>query len=105
MNTYSEAVARVQYAEQCIEDADGVARRVKVHLGESPLVWLRSRGMLTARQFLAGQALRSDWDLPGLVLRVSLREHEAHSSGSVLGASGAPETGREKGRDRVCTAV
>src|SRR3546814_18013603 len=36
MNTYSEAAARVQYAEQCIEDADGVGRRVKVHLGESP---------------------------------------------------------------------
>src|SRR3546814_12699643 len=29
MNTYSEAAARVPYAEQCIEDADGVARRVK----------------------------------------------------------------------------
>src|SRR3546814_7502300 len=29
MNTYSEAAARVQYAEQCIEDADGVGRRVK----------------------------------------------------------------------------
>src|SRR3546814_5181250 len=26
MNTYSEAAARVQYAEQCIEDADGVGR-------------------------------------------------------------------------------
>src|SRR3546814_21157954 len=56
MNTYSEAAARVQYAEQCIEDADGVGRRVKVHLGESPLVWLRSRGMLTDRQFLAGRS-------------------------------------------------
>src|SRR3546814_1924879 len=65
MNTYSEAAARVQYAEQCIEDADGVGRRVKVHLGESPRVWLRSRGMLTDRQFLAGEALRRDWELAG----------------------------------------
>src|SRR3546814_1422807 len=91
MNTYSEAAARVQYAEQCIEDADGVGRRVKVHLGESPLVWLRSRGMLTDRQFLAGEALRRDWELAGLGPRVTMRWDEAPSSGYSRGAPGAPD--------------
>src|SRR3546814_13047336 len=81
MYTNSEAAGRWKYAEQCIEDADGVGRRVKVHLGESPLVWLRSRGMLTDRQFLAGEALRRDWELAELGPRVTMRWDEAPSSG------------------------
>src|SRR3546814_2514135 len=69
----------------------GVARRVKVHLGEPPLVWLRSRGMLTDRQFLAGGALRRDWELAGLGPRVTMRWDEAPSSGYSRGAPGAPD--------------
>src|SRR3546814_4175060 len=91
MNTYSEAAARVQYAEQCIEDADGVGRRVKGELGEAALVWVRSRGMLTDRQFVAGEALGRDWELAGLGPRVTMQWDEAPSSGYSRGAPGAPD--------------
>lgn len=91
MSVNSGLVARAQYVEQCIEDADGIARRVMVHLGESPLVWLRSRGMLTDRQFLAGETLRRDWELAGLGLRVTMRWDEAPPSGHSRGAPGAPD--------------
>ena len=38
------------------------ARTVTVNLAESPLGWLLSRGFVTARQFEAGERLRSDWE-------------------------------------------
>ena len=61
MASKAQAVAsRPQYVEQVIEDGEGIARRVMVHLGESPLLWLRARKLLSDRQFLAGEALRRD---------------------------------------------
>src|SRR3546814_14238171 len=70
MNTYSEAVARVQYPEKCTADADGVGSRVMVHLAESLLEWFRYRVLLTDRHFLAGMALSGPCDFEGLVLRL-----------------------------------
>ena len=34
------------HVEQMIEGPDGARQRVLVHLGESPLSWLRARGRL-----------------------------------------------------------
>lgn len=59
--------------ERVIEDPDGKAQRVLVHLGESPLSWLRARGMLGERLFLAGERLREDWERAGLGACVTMR--------------------------------
>ncbi|WP_245896959.1 DUF6456 domain-containing protein [Sphingomonas fennica] len=44
-----------------------------VNAGESPLGWLLSRGLLTRRQFDAGERLRADWEMAGLSPRVTMR--------------------------------
>lgn len=80
-----------QYVERAIEDAEGRTQRVMVHLGESPLVWLKSRRMLSDRQFLAGEALRRDWEMAGLGPRVTMRWDEAPPSRGRRNAPGAPD--------------
>ena len=37
-------------------------RSVTVNLAESPLGWLFARGLVTQRQFDAGERLRADWE-------------------------------------------
>jgi len=37
-------------------------RSVTVNLAESPLGWLAARGMITTRQYDAGERLRADWE-------------------------------------------
>jgi hypothetical protein len=48
-------------------------RRVTVNAAESPLGWLRSRGMVDARQFEAGERLRGDYEIAMLGARVTMR--------------------------------
>lgn len=48
------------------------ARSVTVNLAESPLGWLKARGLVSARQFEAGEALRGDWERAALGLRVTM---------------------------------
>lgn len=48
-------------------------RNVTVNLAESPLGWLRSRGHVDARQFEAGERLRSDYEIAALGPRVTMR--------------------------------
>jgi Domain of unknown function (DUF6456) len=48
-------------------------RSVTVNLAESPLGWLRTRGHVTARQFAAGEQLRSDWETAQLPPVVTMR--------------------------------
>jgi hypothetical protein len=48
------------------------ARSVTVNLAESPLGWLRSRGLVTQRQLDAGERLRSDWERAQLAPRVTM---------------------------------
>lgn len=48
-------------------------RSVTVNAVESPLGWLFSRGLLTRRQFDAGEQLRSDWERGGLSPRVTMQ--------------------------------
>ncbi|MEA3030292.1 MAG: hypothetical protein QOG13_1617 [Sphingomonadales bacterium] len=60
---------------------DGIDRRrktkavrtVTVNLAESPLGWLRSRGLVSARQFEAAEKLRGDWERGGLEPAVTMR--------------------------------
>ena len=48
------------------------ARSVTVNLAESPLGWLHSRGLVTARQFDAGERLRTDWERAQLAPRITM---------------------------------
>ncbi len=48
-------------------------RSVTVNLMESPLGWLRARGLVDQRQFDAGERLRSDWTMANLGPNVTMR--------------------------------
>lgn len=70
-----------ELAERSIEDgylihhapARRTGRRVTVNLAESPLGWLCARGLVDARQFEAGERLRSDYEKAALGPRVTMR--------------------------------
>ena len=47
-------------------------RTVTVNLAESPLGWLKARGLVSARQFEAGEKLRGDWERAALGPRVTM---------------------------------
>lgn len=65
-------------------------RSVSVNLNESPLGWLRARGLLSDRQFDAGEQLRMDYERAALGPRVTMAWDAAPMS---RGARGAPEAG------------
>jgi hypothetical protein len=48
------------------------ARSVTVNVTESPLGWLLARGLVTRRQYDAGERLRSDWERAQLAPRVTM---------------------------------
>ena len=48
------------------------ARSVTVNLAESPLGWLFARGLVSQRQFDAGERLRCDWERAQLAPRVTM---------------------------------
>lgn len=76
-------------AERQIEDGRIVqgrgagvrSRTVTVNLSESPLGWLRSRGLLDARRFEAGERLRVDYEAALLGPRVTMRWDVGHTRG------------------------
>ena len=51
----------------------GGGRRVTVNLAESPLGWLRSRRLIDARQFAAGERLRADYETASIAPSVTMR--------------------------------
>jgi hypothetical protein len=67
------------------------ARSVTVNIAESPLGWLYSRGLLTRRQFDAGERLRADWERAQLAPRITMAWDPAPVSGQRSGGSGAPD--------------
>ncbi|MFL6722246.1 MAG: DUF6456 domain-containing protein [Sphingomonas sp.] len=67
--------------ERAIEDPAGrgpggrtplPTRSLTINLTESPLGWLLARGMVSRRQFEAGERLRSDWERAQLAPRVTM---------------------------------
>lgn len=56
-------------------------RSVTVNLAESPLSWLRSRGLVDARQSEAGERLRADYETAQLGPRVTMRWDAAPGGG------------------------
>ena len=67
-----ELVERTIDAAGVLADRPG-GRRVQVNLAESPLGWLRARGLVTARQYEAGERLRADWERAELAPSVTMR--------------------------------
>lgn len=56
-------------------------RAVMVNLAESPLGWLRSRGLVDARQFAAGERLRADYERASIAPGVTMRWAERVDGG------------------------
>ena len=56
-------------------------RMVTVNLAESPLGWLRSRGLIDARQFAAGEQLRGDYERASIAPSVTMRWAERVDGG------------------------
>ncbi len=95
-NMLSKQANRVPTANRLLaersvpEDAPGEGRRrparsVTVNLAESPLGWLKARGLIDARQYEAGERLRGDWTIAGLGPRVTMRwDAGARSTGDGL---------------------
>ena len=60
-------------------------RSVTVNLAESPLGWLKARGLVDARQYEAGERLRADWTTAQMAPRVTMRwDAGAPSTGEAL---------------------
>lgn len=68
----NEGGGKARIVERQVEDPDGVMRRVQVNLAESPLGWLQARGLVTQRQYEAGEVLRRDWERAGMGARVTM---------------------------------
>jgi len=66
-------------------------RSVTVNAAESPLGWLFSRGLLTRRQFDAGERLRTDWERAQLAPRVTMSWDAAPVAQSRGGPSSRPD--------------
>jgi hypothetical protein len=62
------------------------ARTATVNLLESPLGWLRTRGMVDDRQYEAGERLRADWTMAGLSPRITMRWDASPTGGRRQGA-------------------
>ena len=56
-------------------------RRVQVNVAESPLGWLRARGLVDPRQFEAGERLRGDYERACLAPSVTMRWAERVDGG------------------------
>lgn len=59
-----------ELAERAIVGGSG--RRVTVNVGESPLGWLKARGLVDARQFEAGERLRGDYEMAAIAPCVTM---------------------------------
>jgi len=67
------------------------ARSVTVNMAESPLGWLFARGLVTQRQFDAGERLRADWERSQLAPRVTMSWDAAPLSGGRGGSAPRPD--------------
>lgn len=66
-------------------------RSVTVNLAESPLGWLFARGLVTQRQFDAGERLRVDWERAQLSPRVTMAWDAAPVAHGRGGDAGSPD--------------
>jgi hypothetical protein len=67
------------------------SRSVTVNVAESPLGWLLSRGLVSRRQYDAGERLRSDWERARLAPRVTMSWDAAPVARSRGQSTGGPD--------------
>jgi len=67
------------------------ARSVTVNVTESPLGWLLARGLVTRRQYDAGERLRSDWERAQLAPRVTMSWDASPVARGRGGSADAPD--------------
>jgi hypothetical protein len=85
-------------------------RSVSVNVTESPLGWLLARGLVTRRQFDAGERLRSDWERAQLAPRVTMTWDAAPVArgrgGSAIGPdlNGAQLDAKRRFHDAIASA-
>jgi len=106
----ADAYAANRLLAEVSRTIDGQTLRVTANLAESPLAWLARRGLLTRRQFDAGEQIRRDFELAHLGARVTMRWDDMPGSGTRRGAAPAAEPGAAtlsaKGRfEAACAAV
>lgn len=87
--------------------ASRARRSVTVNLGESPLAWLAARGLVTRRQFEAGERMRADYERAGLGARVTMRWDAGPrvQQGRVPGAGADPTLAQIDAKRRFDAAV
>ena len=68
-------------------------RSVTVNLAESPLGWLLARGLVSRRQFDAGERLRADWERAQLPPRVTVAWDAAPVARGRGGTTVGPDLG------------
>ena len=87
----------------------GAARRgrsVTVNLAESPLGWLKARGMVSDRQFEAGERLRDDFETASLGPQVTMRWDVARvDCGALCGQRLDPTTAQVAAKRRFDAAM
>lgn len=69
------------------------ARSITINAAESPLGWLFARGLVSQRQFDAGERLRSDWERAQLAPRVTMSWDAAPVARGRGGSSVGPDLG------------
>jgi hypothetical protein len=66
-------------------------RSVTINAAESPLGWLLARGLVTQRQYDAGERLRCDWERAQLAPRVTMAWDSAPVARGRGGSAVAPD--------------
>ncbi|MGR6330443.1 DUF6456 domain-containing protein [Sphingomonas sp. XXL09] len=82
----------------------GVGRRVTVNVAESPLAWLRARGLVDARQCEAGERLRADYERAALGPQVTMRWDRVRVDGG-NGDGGEPGLAHVAAKRRLDAAI
>ena len=67
------------------------ARSVTINMAESPLGWLFARGLVSQRQYDAGERLRADWERAQLAPRVTMAWDSAPVARGRGGGAGEPD--------------
>lgn len=78
-------------------------RTVTVNRAESPLSWLRARGLVDARQFEAGERLRRDYEIAAIGPSVTMRWDSIRVDGG--GGCGDPTVAQIAAKRRFDAAL
>ena len=87
----SERVLEDGIASESVHQRTARIRSVTVNATESPLGWLFARGLVTRRQYDAGERLRADWERAQLAPRVTMSWDAAPVAQGRGGSAAAPD--------------